>query len=389
MSRRIRVAVVGLGGIAQAVHLPLLNRRGDLFEIVALADLSASRTHDIGESYGVPASRQHRTTSDIVAAQGELHLDGVVLATSGSHGSAVRALVAAGIAVLCEKPMAFSAAEITAIEDAAAAAGRDLSTQVLVGYMKEHDPATARAREELAGKTLRAVTVEVLHPADQAQLAFAHLRPPALDLDPATLARLSAQTERAVDDAVGADTPAHLRTLYTNVVLGSIVHDISLLRHLVGGVATVETAVHWPAQMPGSVEVTGTVAGGARLHVGWHFLPQYPDYRETVTFHHETGTVQLGFPVPYLLNAPTELTVVSRSAGGTVGAPGEVRAEHRWRQQEAFENELEAFHAMVSTGVVPSSGVREGRADVITAQRVLAALAAREGAVIGGEAGRR
>ena len=41
MTDRIRVAVAGLGAVAQAVHLPLLARRWDLFEVAAVSDLSA------------------------------------------------------------------------------------------------------------------------------------------------------------------------------------------------------------------------------------------------------------------------------------------------------------------------------------------------------------
>jgi predicted dehydrogenase len=140
--------------------------------------------------------------------------------------------------------------------------------------------------------------------------------------------------------------------------------------------------------VPGSVELAGTVAGGAGLHLGWHFIPDYPDYRETVTFHHETGSVQLVFSVPYLLNVPTELTVVSRAEGaGDDAVRGEVRATHRWNQHEAFENELIAFHAMVTQGTPAPSGLAQGRADLRVAQRILAALATGGGTAVGGEAG--
>src|SRR5690606_9657259 len=58
----------------------------------------------------------------------------------------------------------------------------------------------------------------------------------------------------------------------------------------------------------------------------------------------------------------------------------------RWSQQEAFENELLAFHAMVTRGAPAPSGLAEGRADLRTGQRVLAALARRQGVALGGEA---
>lgn len=54
--RRIRVGVVGLGAVAQSVHLPLIARRWDLFELTAVADLSPSLVAEIGAQYGVPES---------------------------------------------------------------------------------------------------------------------------------------------------------------------------------------------------------------------------------------------------------------------------------------------------------------------------------------------
>lgn len=383
---RVRIAIVGLGAITQSVHLRLLSRRRDLFEVVALADLSPDRTAEVAGRHGVARAGCFRTLGELLAAraQGQIEVDGVLLATTGSHAPEVCEAVAADVPVMSEKPLAVSLSELDAIESAARAGGRDAAELVMVGYMKEHDPATARAKRELEGKTLRAVTVEVLHPADAVQLEFARLLPAAADVDPAVVAELDRRTGRAVDRAVGEELPADLRTLYTNVVLGSLVHDISLLRHLVGGLTVVDHAARW-GTLPGSVEVAGAVAGGARLHVGWHYLPDYPDYRETVTFHHEGGSVQLVFSVPYLLNSATELTIVS-AAPAEAGPGGEVRATYRWSQQEAFENELEAFHRLVVDGVRARSGVSESRSDVVAAQRVVAALAAREGTPAGGEA---
>lgn len=378
MSARLRIAVVGLGSISQSVHLPLLARRWDLFDIAALVDLSAERAAGLGRRYGVPTDGQFTSISSLLeAVDSGFALDGVVLATSGSHGGDLLHLAEAGLPVLCEKPVALSTAEVDAVDHALRTRGRDPRTAVLVGYMKEHDPAVIRAREELARTRLRAVIVEVLHPADSAQLSFARLLPPPQDVTPEALAAAQEDTGRALDRAVGSETASTLRALYANVVLGSIVHDISLLRQLSGGIASVDSAVNWGGS-PGSIAVSGTVDGGARLHVGWHFLPGYPDYREIVTFHHEHGSVQLTFAVPYVLNAATELVVTAPAEGDG----GESRTVYRWSQQEAFENELLAFHAMITTDAVPPSGLAEGRADLVSGQMVLAALAHDEGVAL-------
>ena len=42
VTSRIKLAVAGLGAVAQSVHLPLIARRWDLFELAAVCDLSPS-----------------------------------------------------------------------------------------------------------------------------------------------------------------------------------------------------------------------------------------------------------------------------------------------------------------------------------------------------------
>lgn len=371
---RLRIGVLGLGAVTQSVHLPLLLRRWAEFQVVAVADLSGERAAQVAAHYGIEGVYSSR--EELIAAHrsGACPLDAVLLATSGTHGADVLALAEAGIAVFCEKPLALAEAEISRIEAVGA--------RVQLGYMKEYDPATAELARVLDGAVVRAVTVEVLHPCAARQLAFANLLPAPGDLDAERLAAAARPTEEALDTALGPATDPAWRTLYANVVIGSIVHDIALLRHLGRPVEEVTSAHRWAARGgdPGSVEITGTLTGGARLHLGWHYLPDYPDYTETVTFHHERGSASLTFTVPYLLNAPTVLTVVAGAGDGLS------RSEYRWAQQEAFENQLRAFYRYLTDGTPPYAQTAQGRADLVVAQQIIARLAA---GAIGGEAATR
>jgi len=372
---RIRIGVVGLGAVAQSVHLPLIRRRWDLFDLVSIADLSPSNRSAVGAQFGVAPEHLYGSLEEMLAGE---TLDGVVVLTSGSHGAPALTAIEAGVAVFCEKPLAFSLAEIDALAAAEAAAGRPM---LLLAYMKEYDPAVAALRALLPERdSIRSVDVEVLHPSPGSQLAFANLQPPARDIDPVVLDALRARDAAAIDAALGTDAPAALRALYTDQVAGSLIHDISLLRSLLGSVTAIEFATQWGDDgHPGSLEFTGTIAGSARVRFGWHYLPDYPSYHETVRIHHETGSLELEFTVPYLLNAPTELRIVSRSAGG------ESRSTVR-DVTEAFEVELARFHALVTSGTPPLSGIAEGREDLVTALRMTDALATAEGVTLGGEA---
>ncbi|HMS37791.1 MAG TPA: Gfo/Idh/MocA family oxidoreductase, partial [Arachnia sp.] len=65
---RPRIAVVGLGGIAQAVHLPVIQRRRRDVDLVALAELSPSRLATIAERYGVPEAGRFAGVAELVDA---------------------------------------------------------------------------------------------------------------------------------------------------------------------------------------------------------------------------------------------------------------------------------------------------------------------------------
>jgi predicted dehydrogenase len=370
MTTPIRIGVAGLGAVAQTVHLPLLARRPDLFEISAVAEISPSTRDRVAARYGVPAARRVVSSADLIALG---DLDALMILTSGSHGADTLAAVQVGLPVFCEKPLAYSVSEARALVDAVTD-----RPMVQVAYMKQYDPASAALAGLVTGlDDVRAVDVQVLHPSDASQLAFASLPPRPTDADPELLAALVAATDSVVHAAIGRSGDAHAR-LYTNIVLGSIVHDVSLLRGMFGSPERIDLVRRYAGE-PGSVEVLATLPGDIPLSLTWHYIPDYPAYRETVMIHHGTGSAGVAFPCPYLLNAPSELHVV----GNVDGA--ESRAITRSVREE-FEIELEGFAAMVRDGVPPRSGPAEGLADIVTGQRIYARYAETYKVALAGEA---
>jgi predicted dehydrogenase len=281
--------------------------------------------------------------------------------TSGSHGRVVVDALRRGYAVLCEKPLAYTraeAAEIAELEDP----GRP---RLMVGYMKQYDPAVRRVTGRSASD-VRAVQVTVLHPSDRSQLAFARLPEPPADVPAEMVDRLRKQDDDLVRAAIGEATPEG-RGLYMTI-LNSICHDLSLLRLLAGGPAGVDHVTTWPGAGGRSVEMAGPLRAGGRYAIHWHYLEDYPAYRETVAVHHATGTFEMVFPTPYLLGASTRLTDVS--AEGRL-AFGDVTP--------SFERELEAFHAMVTSDVPPLTGVPGALEDIVTAQQAVTRLLDQQG----------
>ena len=372
---RLRIGVAGLGAVAQAVHLPLLERLADTFEITAICDLSPGLLATLGDRYRVAPSSRFRGVDALLDG---VPIDGLVILTSGSHGTAALAALSRGIPVLCEKPLAYTLAEADRL------AASPSADRLLLGYMKVFDPAVVEAARITADPAsglgpLRMIEVTVLHPTSESQLAFAHLLPPPTDVHPDVVAGLQAATADLIRDAIGSAAD-ELGGLYANILLGSLVHELSIIRAVAGDLVAVDRVDTWPTgASPGSIGLAGRLADGARVSIGWHFLEDYPAYREDVRFHHVGGSVELTFPAPYRLHEPTRLVV---STGRN-----ETRRELVFESiEEAFEAELLSFRDLIRDGTPTRSGIADGRIDIVTCQRAIARLAAQRGLAIGGEA---
>ena len=370
---RVRLAILGLGAVAQAVHLPLLDRLADRFSIGAIADLSPSLVAVIGDRYRVPARARFDGLDGLLTADG---IDGLLVLTSGSHGSAVIAGLDRGWAVFAEKPLAWTLAEADAIAEQLAA---DPACRLQLGYMKLYDPAVVRGVAAAASLgPVRSIEVTVLHPSDRRQMSHARLLPPPTDVPAATIDSIRAEADRLRTLAVGSS--GDLARLYSDIVLGSIVHDLALIRAFASDPTGIDLVDTWPAERwPPSVAIAGRLEGEARFAVRWHFLPDYAAYREEVRVVYEAATIELEFPSPYLLHAPTRLRITELE--------GDARRDRRYTSVgESFEEELLAFHSLVTTGRQPLAGLHEGRADIVTSQRIAARYAVQLGLPISGEA---
>lgn len=374
MTDQIRVGVVGVGAVARAVHLPLLTKHRDLFSIAALCDLSPAALELAGDRFGIPAGSRYSTLSQLLGNGG---IDALLVLSSGSHASMTVDALGHGLAVFSEKPLAYTLAEIETITEVIG----DRPDRLMVGYMKQYDPAVVRAASLTADRPRpRSVDVTVLHPTTPSQLAVSEMGPPSpSDTSADDVTRLAADNRELEKQALGAAADS-VGPLYSGVLLGSLVHDLAVMRSLGVSIETIDHAERWPAAIfPPSLAVLGRTSDGVRISLRWHYLEGYPAYREEVRWHDDEGSVELVFPSPYLLHAPTEFIVTTDSGEGTS------RSVFR-SPVEAFDEELVAFHAMVTEGRAPHAGVDASRQDVITCQRIAAGLVHAEGLTLGGEA---
>jgi predicted dehydrogenase len=142
---RIRLGVVGVGWVAQVVHLPILMKMSEV-EVVAVCDREKSKAQVVAEKFGI----RHFHTDVHEMLQHE-NISAVIVCTStDAHKEATIASMEAGKDVLVEKPIARQYSEAVAMAEVAEATKRKL----MVGMNHRFRPDTMILKSFIEGKEL-------------------------------------------------------------------------------------------------------------------------------------------------------------------------------------------------------------------------------------------
>lgn len=110
MSGELSVGIVGAGAIAQVAHLPALSRMSGV-RVVGICDNDVAKARAVGARFGVP--RVYEDIEDLLA---DADAEVVAICTPNHlHEIHVRTALSAGKHVLCERPLALSAAGVESI----------------------------------------------------------------------------------------------------------------------------------------------------------------------------------------------------------------------------------------------------------------------------------
>lgn len=142
------IAVIGAGAIARSFHLPALARRDDLRPHVVVVDRDVARARALVGEFGF-ASAAGDISEILSVATGA-----IIAVPHHLHVPLTRTCLAAGVHVLCEKPLAESEEEVAALAADAHAAGRTL----LVNNTRRLYPSTRAIRDAIARGDLGTVT---------------------------------------------------------------------------------------------------------------------------------------------------------------------------------------------------------------------------------------
>ncbi len=312
----VGVGVIGTGGMGGR-HVRNLTHEVAAARVVALADVDMARLQQVAAECG--AAHAFTDANDLIRHP---EVEAVLVAAPDRfHAALTQACIAAGKPVLCEKPLALTAAEARQIVDAEVGGGRRL---VQVGLMREYDPAHVRVRQMMESGALgKALAFHGTH------------------VNGGTL------SWRSVED----------------VVTNSAVHDIHSARWMMGDeiVRVYTSYAPYSAERPETARlmlIQLHYRGGAVGLIECNMEAGY-GYEVDIKMTGETGTVQ---------TASLRSAVVSRQnqRGRWV--------EEDWLQRfdTAYLNEVRAWIGSVQTGVPTGPSAWDGYASMLVADACIA-----------------
>lgn len=373
MSKKIlNIGVVGAGAVASSVHLPILTRRSDLFRVCAVADFNVEAANYLADRFGIPADSRFSSPYEMISSG---KLDSIAILNSGSHCQLVVAALEAGLNVFCEKPLAYSRREMSQIEGALDASSGNL----MIGYMKTYDPAVTSAKTAIQGKRPRTVDVLVLHPSGESQLATSEISVKGFRPTPEVLAGFVEESRKIATEALGEAAANAFGDEYGDIILGSIVHEFSVLRSLDIHISKIDFVDRWPRDSRSeSFVIHGRTEDDVRVTIRWFFLREYPMYQEEIRWVNESEGHHIIFPSPYILRVPTKLISTRR-----VGLAHDVSTFESY--EPSFEIELVAFHALTQTGEQMTDPIAAGYEDLGLSQQIAKKICETEEIPMGGD----
>ncbi len=302
------VGVIG-AGIMGTEHARLLR------DVIAGAHLAA--VCDADPARARAAAGRARVIDDPQALIAAPEVQAVVIASpDATHAGYALACLAAGKPVLCEKPLAATAAEGLQVVEAEIAAGRRL---VQVGFMRRFDAAYGEMRRALdAGHIGDAVVLHNVH-----------------------------RNLSAPDWFTEAMT-----------VTNSFVHEIDISRWLLG--SEMVSAHVFPAGSAGLLMIVMRTATGAVVSTEVNINGGY-GYHVHAQIVGTTGTIEMAAPAH---------TVTNRAGAHGFGFPRD------WipRFAQAYRDQMQAWVAAIAGGTVAGASAWDGYVTTAIAEQIVAAM---------------
>lgn len=330
MTNPIKVGLIGLGEVAQLMHLPLL-ADDSRFSVAAISDVSPSLLDHVGNRYGV-ATRY--LDADSLLANSTL--DAVFILTPDHlHADLLAKAIQAGKHVFIEKPACLTADQLRPILDIPQRPGQ----VVFVGYMRRFSRPFLELKKRLPPLAdIRHVRIrDIIREAPFFVAQTRNIFRPS-DVPPELIAEGRSRTQAMLRSVMGEDCPPDALRGY-QVLTGLSSHSFSAMRDLLGTPRGCSYAVQHKGETVMAVFDYGhfsalyeaVIDDVSRFDAGIEVLTQRQHFK-------------MNYDTPYIRNLPTRLEITTSSDADTgTEIIGPV-------YEDPFRIELGAFHDSIATG---------------------------------------
>jgi predicted dehydrogenase len=355
MGKIINIGIIGLGEVAQIIHLPILEALPELYRISALCDISPKLLEAVGDRYSV-----ERLFTDVQELLKLDDLDAVfVLNSDEYHTDAIIGSLNRGMHVFVEKPMCLTLNEAEAIIKARDQSGK----QVMVGYMRRFAPAYVQAVEEV--RKLKNISYARIRDIIGPNKFFTGQSSRVLRFDDIPAEAMADRRERAtaqVKEAIG-ETSNGMVDIYRFLTSLSS-HDLSAMRELMGMPKRVVGACLSPTGLfLNAVFEFDTFC--ATFETGTDGQGRFDAHLEV---YGETKSIKVQYNTPYIRHLPTTLHITE-----TVGESFQ-ELQIRPSYKDAYSYELEYFYDVVIKGVQPKTTPEDFTEDLLLFHMIMEAL---------------
>lgn len=337
----IRTGIIGLGEVAQLMHLPLL-ADDPRFEIAAVADASPDLTERLARRYGARAS-------DAAGIMADPAVDAVFILTPDFlHAEMLGQAMAAGKHVFVEKPVCLATAELAPLLEA----NRANPKVVFVGYMRRHSRPFLELKRRMP--ELAAIRhVEVRDIIREAPFFTAQTRPVLRgeDVPEATIAEGRRRTDALVRSVTG-DAPDDVRRAY-QVLTGLSSHSFSAMRELLGTPRGVTAA-----RQHGGETVIALFDYGHFSALYRAVITDIAEFDAGIDVLTSNQRFRLDYDTPYIRYLPTRLRITTSDDAAT----GEEIVGPVY--EDPFRIELDAFHDAVAHGAPHRTTLEDAAEDL-------------------------
>jgi len=132
--RKLKIGIIGCGGIANQKHMPALSKFPDISEMSSFCDIIEDRALAAAQEYGALGAKVYTDYKELLKSE-EIDV-AYVLTPNVTHCPITVAAFEAGKHVLCEKPMAHTSEDASMIMEAWKKSGK----QFTIGYQNRFRP---------------------------------------------------------------------------------------------------------------------------------------------------------------------------------------------------------------------------------------------------------